>query len=83
MGLPLEGIKVIDFTGVQAGSPCCQHAGVVRRGSAEGRTARDRLRHATAVGGYTNLDALYFTMLNRAAEQLLLRNAAQQDHDRR
>jgi formyl-CoA transferase len=30
-----------------------------------------------------NFDAWYFTMLNRAAEQLLLRNAAQQDHDRR
>jgi formyl-CoA transferase len=30
-----------------------------------------------------NLDALYFTMLNRAAEQLLLRNAAEQIHDRR
>ena len=24
MGLPLEGIKVIDFTGVQAGSACTQ-----------------------------------------------------------
>jgi hypothetical protein len=53
MGLPLEGIKVIDFTGVQAGPACCQHAGVVRRGSAEGLTARDRRRHATAVEGYT------------------------------
>jgi len=24
MRLPLEGIKVIDFTGVQAGPACCQ-----------------------------------------------------------
>lgn len=64
MGLPLEGIKIIDFTGVQAGPACTQLLAwfgadvlkVERPGI--GDVTRRELRD------YPNFDALYFTMLN-------------------
>src|SRR5229473_768724 len=64
MALPLEGIKVIDFTGVQAGPTCTQLLAwfgaevlkVERPG--EGDPTRGQLRDIPGV------DSLYFTMLN-------------------
>jgi formyl-CoA transferase len=64
MSLPLEGVKVIDFTGVQAGPVCCQFlawygADVVKVERIEGG---DVTRHQ--LRDIPNVDALYFTMLN-------------------
>ncbi len=64
MALPLSGIKIIDFTGVQAGPACTQLLAwfgadvlkVERPGT--GDITRSQLRDIS------DLDALYFTMLN-------------------
>jgi len=72
MALPLEGIKIIDFTGVQAGPACTQLLAwfgaevlkVERPGV--GDVTRRQLRDVP------NLDALYFTMLNSNKKSLTL-----------
>ena len=72
MTLPLEGIKIIDFTGVQAGPACTQLLAwfgaevlkVERPGV--GDVTRTQLRDVA------DLDALYFTMLNSNKKSLTL-----------
>jgi formyl-CoA transferase len=72
MRLPLEGIKVIDFTGVQAGPACTQllawfGADVLKvERPGVGDVTRNQLRDIP------NLDALYFTMLNSNKKSLEL-----------
>ena len=70
--LPLSGIKVIDFTGVQAGPACTQMLAwfgadvlKVERPSG-GDVTRNQLRDAP------DLDALYFTMLNSNKRSLAI-----------
>jgi formyl-CoA transferase len=72
MTLPLQGVKVIDFTGVQAGPACTQLLAwfgadvlkVERPGI--GDVTRNQLRDIP------DLDALYFTMLNSNKKSLEL-----------
>src|ERR1700686_2900174 len=72
MELPLEGIKVIDFNGVQAGPACTQLLAwfgvevlkVERPGV--GDVTRNQMRDIP------NLNALYFTMLNSNKRSLEL-----------
>jgi formyl-CoA transferase len=72
MSRPLEGIKIIDFTHVQAGPACTQLLAwygadvikVERPGS--GDVTRSQLRHVK------DADALYFTMLNSNKRSLTL-----------
>ncbi len=72
MPLPLEGIKIIDFTGVQAGPACTQllawfGADVLKvERPGVGDVTRNQLRDIP------NLDALYFTMLNSNKKSLTL-----------
>src|SRR6201988_4536362 len=70
--LPLAGIKVIDFTGVQAGPSCTQQmawmgASVLKvERTAGGDVTRRQLRDIP------DLDALYFTMLNSNKRSLAI-----------
>jgi formyl-CoA transferase len=72
MNLPLQGIKVIDFTGVQAGPACTQllawfGADVLKvERPGVGDVTRRQLRDIPDV------DALYFTMLNSNKKSLEL-----------
>ncbi len=72
MVLPLEGIKVVDFTGVQAGPACTQMmawygASVLKvERPGKGDITRSQLRDIP------DLDALYFTMLNSNKRSLEL-----------
>jgi formyl-CoA transferase len=72
MSLPLEGIKIIDFTGVQAGPACTQllawfGADVIKvERPGTGDSTRHQLRDIPDV------DALYFTMLNSNKRSLTL-----------
>jgi len=72
MSLPLEGIKVIDFTGVQAGPACTQllawyGADVLKvERPGVGDVTRHQLRDIP------DIDALYFTMLNSNKKSLTL-----------
>ena len=72
MVLPLDGIKIIDFTGVQAGPACTQllawlGADVLKvERPRTGDVTRNQLRDIP------NLDALYFTMLNSNKRSLEL-----------
>ena len=70
--LPLSGIKVIDFTGVQAGPACTQMlawfgADVLKvERTSGGDVTRNQLRDIP------DLDALYFTMLNSNKRSLAI-----------
>lgn len=72
MSLPLEGIKVLDFTGVQAGPSCTQllawfGADVLKiERPGVGDVTRNQLRDIP------DADALYFTMLNSNKKSLEL-----------
>lgn len=72
MALPLSGIKVIDFTGVQSGPACTQMmawygADVIKvERPGVGDVTRNQLRDIP------DLDALYFTMLNSNKRSLEL-----------
>lgn len=72
MSLPLEGIKIIDFTGVQAGPACTQllawfGADVLKvEQVGVGDVTRRQLRDIP------NVDALYFTQLNSNKRSLEL-----------
>ena len=72
MSKPLEGIKIIDFTHVQAGPACTQllawfGADVIKvERPGAGDVTRSQLRHVK------DADALYFTMLNSNKRSLTL-----------
>lgn len=72
MSKPLEGIKIIDFTHVQAGPACTQllawfGADVIKvERPGAGDVTRSQLRHVE------DADALYFTMLNSNKRSLTL-----------
>lgn len=72
MSKPLEGIKIIDFTHVQAGPACTQllawfGADVIKiERPGVGDVTRNQLRHVE------DADALYFTMLNSNKRSLTL-----------
>lgn len=72
MSLPLEGIKIIDFTQVQAGPACTQQlawcgADVLKVERVDGG---DITRHQ--LRDIPNVDALYFTQLNSNKKSLAL-----------
>ncbi|MFJ6569174.1 formyl-CoA transferase [Streptomyces sp. NPDC091292] len=74
--LPLTGIKVIDFTGVQAGPACTQMmawfgADVLK---VERTTGGDVTRHQ--LRDIPDVDALYFTMLNSNKRSLAINTKA-------
>ena len=72
MSKPLEGIKIIDFTHVQAGPACTQllawfGADVIKvERPGAGDVTRSQLRHVK------DADALYFTMLNSNKRSITL-----------
>lgn len=72
MSQPLEGIRIIDFTHVQAGPACTQllawfGADVIKvERPGAGDVTRNQLRHVE------DADALYFTMLNSNKRSLTL-----------
>ena len=74
--LPLKGIKIIDFTHVQAGPACTQllawfGADVIKlERPGAGDVTRSQLRDIP------NADALYFTMLNSNKRSLTLNTKA-------
>ncbi|GLK82110.1 formyl-CoA transferase [Ancylobacter defluvii] len=78
MSKPLEGIKIIDFTHVQAGPACTQllawfGADVIKvERPGAGDVTRSQLRHVK------DADALYFTMLNSNKRSLTLDTKTQQ-----
>ncbi len=76
MNLPLEGIKIIDFTQVQAGPACTQQlawcgADVLKVERVDGG---DITRHQ--LRDIPNVDALYFTQLNSNKKSLALNTKA-------
>lgn len=79
--LPLAGIKVIDFTGVQAGPACTQMlawfgADVLKvERTSGGDVTRSQLRDDP------DLDALYFTMLNSNKRSLAINTKTPQGHE--
>jgi formyl-CoA transferase len=79
--LPLAGIKVIDFTGVQAGPSCTQilawfGADVLKvERTAGGDVTRNQLRDDP------DLDALYFTMLNSNKRSLAINTKTAEGHE--
>jgi formyl-CoA transferase len=78
--LPLAGIKVIDFTGVQAGPACTQMlawfgADVLKvERTSGGDVTRNQLRDDP------DLDALYFTMLNSNKRSLAINTKTPEGH---
>jgi len=81
MSKPLEGIKIIDFTHVQAGPACTQllawfGADVIKvERPGAGDVTRSQLRDIPGV------DALYFTMLNSNKRSLTLDTKTQEGKD--
>ncbi len=81
MSLPLEGIKVLDFTGVQAGPACTQllawyGADVLKiERPGVGDVTRNQLRDIP------DADALYFTMLNSNKRSLELNTKTPQGQE--
>src|SRR5260370_15226324 len=79
--LPLSGIKVIDFTGVQAGPACTQMlawfgADVLKvERTSGGDVTRNQLRDIP------DADALYFTMLNSNKRSLAINTKSPQDRE--
>jgi formyl-CoA transferase len=79
--LPLAGIKVIDFTGVQAGPACTQMlawfgADVLKvERTTGGDVTRNQLRDIP------DLDALYFTMLNSNKRSLAINTKTPQGRE--
>jgi crotonobetainyl-CoA:carnitine CoA-transferase CaiB-like acyl-CoA transferase len=69
MGLPLEGIKVIDFPGVQAEPECTQ---MLAWYSAELKVERPDVEDVTRyqLRDVPSFDALYFTMFNSNKKSL-------------
>jgi formyl-CoA transferase len=79
--LPLDGIKVIDFTGVQAGPACTQMlawfgADVLK---VERITGGDVTRHQ--LRDIPDVDALYFTMLNSNKRSLAINTKTQEGRE--
>ncbi|MGH3253308.1 MAG: formyl-CoA transferase [Trebonia sp.] len=79
--LPLAGVRVIDFTGVQAGPSCTQilawfGADVLKvERTAGGDVTRNQLRDDP------DLDALYFTMLNSNKRSLAINAKTAEGHE--
>ncbi|MGH3281463.1 MAG: formyl-CoA transferase, partial [Trebonia sp.] len=79
--LPLAGLKVIDFTGVQAGPACTQMlawfgADVLK---VERTSGGDVTRHQ--LRDIPDVDALYFTMLNSNKRSLAINTKTPEGHE--